>query len=151
MRGISKGRIMAEAKHGDTVRVHYTGTLDDGTKFDTSAEREPLEFTIGEGTLLEAFESAVTGLCPGESTRVKVPAEAAYGQRRDALVGQLPRTQLPNDLTPEIGMQLQLQPPEGQPVVMTIIAMDDDRITLDGNHHLAGQNLNFDISLLEIL
>jgi peptidylprolyl isomerase len=151
MFGISKGEIMAEAKNGDTVKVHYTGTLEDGSKFDSSAGRDPLEFTIGEGKLLKPFESAVMGLSPGESIRVNIPAEEAYGQRRDELVGQVSRDQLPDDLSPEVGMQLQLQPPQGQPVVMTVIEMDDERITLDGNHQLAGQDLNFDIELVEIL
>jgi FKBP-type peptidyl-prolyl cis-trans isomerase 2 len=146
-----KGEMMTTAKTGDAVKVHYTGTLEDGTLFDSSEKRgEPIEFTIGEGQLLGKFEEAVVGMEPGEEKAVKIEAGEGYGPRRDELVGKIPNTQLPEDLSPEVGMQLQVQTPEGQPMVITVVGVGDDHIVVDGNHILAGQDLNFDIKLMEI-
>ncbi|HET7320914.1 MAG TPA: peptidylprolyl isomerase [Longimicrobiaceae bacterium] len=141
---------MAEAKAGDTVRIHYTGTLDDGTVFDSSREREPLEFTLGEGRVIAGFDDAVTGMEPGESKSVHIPADQAYGPRRDELTMTVDRSEFPPQITPETGMQLQMQAPNGPPMVVTVTDIEDDKVTLDANHPLAGKDLNFDLELVEI-
>ncbi|GBC59398.1 peptidylprolyl isomerase [Desulfonema ishimotonii] len=141
---------MANAKSGDSVKVHYTGTLDDGSKFDSSVDREPMAFTIGQGQLLPMFEDAVVGLAVGESVNVSIPPENGYGLRREELIGQIPADKLPGDMTPAVGMQLQIQTPQGQPMILTITEVADAHVTVDGNHQLAGQNLHFEIKLVEI-
>ena len=141
---------MSQAKAGDTVRIHYTGTLDDGTQFDSSAGREPLEFTVGSGQVIPGFDKAVEGMAVGDSKKVNIPAEDAYGPRHDQLVQEVPRDALPDDLEPEVGMGLQAQGPEGQVMDLTVTAVAEDSITVDGNHPLAGQALNFDLELVEI-
>lgn len=140
---------MKTAAQGDTVRVHYTGTLDDGTVFDSSEGRDPLEFTIGTNTVIPGFESAVVGLKVGESTRVVIGPEDAYGPRLDGKVVVVERSRLPDEPEPEPGMVLQAQGPEGT-VLLTIADVEDDQVTLDGNHPLAGQQLTFKIELAEI-
>ena len=142
---------MSQAKTGDTVRVHYTGTLDDGSVFDSSEGRDPLEFTLGEQRVIPGFESAVDGLAIGKSVTTRIPPEEAYGDRRDDLVLEVERDQFPPDVEPEIGMQLALQQPNGQPVPVTITGLSDNAITLDANHRLAGQTLTFNIELVEIV
>jgi peptidylprolyl isomerase len=141
---------MAAAKIGDTVKVHYTGTLDDGTKFDSSIGGEPLEFKIGGGDLIRKFEDAVVGLIPNESVKVKIPAEEAYGLKREDLIASVPRNQLSPDISPELGMKLQVQTETGEPIVLRVIEINDSVIKVDANHELAGENLNFDIQLLSI-
>ncbi|HEX2951041.1 MAG TPA: peptidylprolyl isomerase [Armatimonadota bacterium] len=141
---------MAKAKAGDTVNVHYTGRLEDGTVFDSSESREPLEFTIGEGQVIPGFENAVVGLEPGESREVTIPADQAYGEHRDELVIKVPRSQVPPEVTPEVGQQLFLQQPNGQGVPVTISEVTDDAITLDANPPLAGKTLIFNIKLVDI-
>ena len=142
---------MARAKYGDTVKVHYTGRLDDGTVFDTSANGEPLQFTIGSGQIIPGFEQAVVGMNPGESKTVKIPAEDAYGQRREDLIIEVEKSQLPEGLKPEVGLQLQSRQPDGRIVVLTIADMTESHVTLDANHPLAGKDLTFDIQLVEII
>lgn len=141
---------MAQAKYGDTVMVHYTGKLSDGTIFDDSTDRDPLQFTIGEGQIIPGFEQAVVGMSPGETKTEKIPIEQAYGSHRAEMVLELDRNQMPPDLQLEVGQQLQLQPAPGQvmPVVVTYIS--DEKVTLDANHPLAGEDLVFDIQLVEI-
>ncbi|KPK01480.1 MAG: peptidylprolyl isomerase [Gemmatimonas sp. SG8_28] len=140
---------MKTAAQGDTVRVHYTGTLDDGTVFDSSEGRDPLEFTIGSNSVIPGFESAVVGLTVGESTRVVIGPEDAYGPRLDGKVVVVERSRLPEEPEPEPGMVLQAQGPEGT-ILLTITDVADDQVTLDGNHPLAGQQLTFEIELAEI-
>ena len=140
----------AMANDGNTVKVHYTGTLEDGTVFDTSVEREPLEFTLGEGTLIPGFEEAVRGMQVGQSKTVTIPAEEAYGQHTDNLVMTIERTQLPEGLDPEVGQQLQMQQPNGRPTVIIITEVSEKTVTVDGNHPLAGEDLTFEIELVEI-
>jgi len=142
---------MARAKYGDTVKVHYTGRLDDGTVFDTSANGDPLQFTIGSGQIIPGFEQAVVGMNPGESKTVKIPAEDAYGQRREDLIIEVEKSQLPEGLKPEVGLQLQSRQPDGRIVVLTIADMTESHVTLDANHPLAGKDLTFDIQLVEII
>ncbi|MGI9219447.1 MAG: FKBP-type peptidyl-prolyl cis-trans isomerase [Woeseiaceae bacterium] len=141
---------MSKAKSGDTVRVHYTGKLDDGTQFDSSAGKDPLEFAIGSGGVLPAFDSEVEGMTVGDSKSFKIEAEDAYGRRHDQLIQDVPREHLPEDMDPAVGMQLQAQGQDGQPINLVVTEVKDDTITVDGNHPLAGQALSFDIELVEI-
>jgi len=141
---------MTQAKSGDTVRIHYTGTLDDGTEFDSSAGRDPLEFALGGGQVIPGFDSAVDGMAIGESKSVTIPPEQAYGDRHEPLVQQVPKNALPEDMTPEVGMQLQSQSPEGQVMNLVVTEVEDDSVTVDANHPLAGQALTFAIELVEI-
>lgn len=141
---------MSNAKTGDTVKIHYTGKLDDGTQFDSSAGRDPLEFELGGGQVIPGFDTAVEGMAVGESKSVRIEPEQAYGPRHDQLMQQVPRDQLPDDLTPEVGMALQSQSPDGQVMVLMIAEVEEETITVDANHPLAGQALNFDIELVEI-
>jgi len=141
---------LSKVKDGDTVKVHYTGTLDNGEVFDTSENREPLEFTLGQGQLIPGFEKAVTGLAVGESTTVDIPSAEAYGEAREDLIISVPKNQLPEDVEPQIGMQLQVNQPNGQPVPVRVTAIGDEDLTLDANHPLAGQDLTFKIELVEV-
>ncbi len=142
---------MAKAQTGNTVKVHYVGTLDNGTQFDSSTGQDPLEFKIGEGMLLPMFENAVAGLEPGETVNVKIPAVEGYGLRNEGLVINIERTKLPPTIIPELGMKLQMQTKEGQPLLLTITDVQNDFIVVDANHELAGKDLNFKIDLVEIL
>jgi peptidylprolyl isomerase len=141
---------MAQAKSGDTVKIHYTGTLDDGTEFDSSAGREPLEFTLGSGEVIPGFESAVEGMAVDEKKTVSIAADDAYGPRREEMVQDVPKSALPPGLEPREGMALQAQGQDGRPLRLTVTAVGEDTITVDGNHPLAGQALNFDIELVGI-
>jgi len=142
---------MAEAKSGDTVRIHYTGTLGDGTQFDSSAGRDPLEFALGGGQVIPGFDSAVTGMSVGAQKTVTIDPDDAYGQRHDQLVQQVPRDTLPEDIDPAVGMQLQSQSPDGQIMNLVIVEIAEESITLDANHPLSGQALTFAIELVEIV
>jgi peptidylprolyl isomerase len=141
---------MSQAKSGDTVKIHYAGTLHDGTEFDSSAGREPLEFAIGSGQVIPGFDNAVDGMAVGESKTVTIPPGEAYGERHDQLVQEVPKTALPEDMKPEVGMQLQSQSPDGQIMNLLVTAVEVESITVDGNHPLAGQALTFAIELVEI-
>ncbi|MFC2071584.1 peptidylprolyl isomerase [Chloroflexota bacterium] len=141
---------MKTAKTGDTVKVHYTGKLDDGTVFDTSKEREPLQFTIGEGQVIPGFEQAAIGMKLDESITVKIPVDEAYGPYREELVLVVERDQLPADLEPEVGQQLQMSQADGQIIVFTVTGISESSVTLDANHSLAGKYLTFEIKLMEI-
>lgn len=141
---------MAPARDGDTVKVHYTGKLADGTVFDSSKERDPLEFTIGEGRIISGFEQAVVGMSPGDSKTADVSPEEAYGPHRKEMVLVVERKELPEDLEPEVGQQLQLRQDDGRAVIVTITQASEANVTLDANHPLAGKDLTFDIELVEI-
>ena len=142
---------MTQAKSGDTVRIHYTGTLDDGTQFDSSAGREPLEFAIGSGQVIPGFDNAVDGMAIGENKTVTIPPDEAYGQRHDQLVQQVSRNALPDEMEPAVGMQLQSQSPDGQVMNLVVTEVADESITVDANHPLSGQALTFAIELVEIV
>lgn len=142
---------MTQAKSGDTVRIHYTGTLDDGTQFDSSAGRDPLEFELGGGQVVPGFDSAVDGMAVGENKTVTIAADQAYGDRHEQLVQEVPKSALPDEIEPAVGMQLQSQSPEGHVMNLVITDVADETITLDGNHPLAGQALTFAIELVEIV
>lgn len=142
---------MSTVKKGDTVKVNYTGKLNDGTVFDSSEDREPLEFTLGDGKLIPGFEEAVTGMEEGDSTTVEIPSDEAYGERRDDLELEVAKNELPDNVEPEVGMQLQMQQQEnGQAIPVQITKVEDDKVTLDANHPLAGKDLTFDIELLNV-
>ncbi len=142
---------MTTAKSGDKVRIHYTGTLEDGSQFDSSEGRDPLEFELGSGQVIPGFDSAVDGLAVGENVSVSIEPENAYGERSDQLVHQVPRDRLPGEIEPEVGMQLQAQSEDGYPLNLVITEVADEAVTVDANHPLAGQTLNFDIELVEIV
>ena len=141
---------MAQAKNGDTVKVHYTGKLDDGTVFDTSADREPLQFKIGEGQLIPDFEQAVIGMNPGDSKTVQIPSDKAYGPHHEEMVMEVDRSQFPEGLEPKVDQRLQVQQPDGQAYAVTVTDVSEAKVTLDANHPLAGKDLTFDIQLTEI-
>ena len=141
---------MAQAKNGDTVKVHYTGKLNDGTVFDSSEGREPLEFVVGTGEIIPGFEEAVIGMNEGETKTVTIPADKAYGPHNDELVLVVGREQVPPDLKVKIGDLLQVTLPDGHRVDVTVTALNDEAVTLDANHPLAGQDLTFEIELVSI-
>lgn len=142
---------MSQAKTGDTVHVHYTGKLDDGTEFDSSAGREPLEFAVGGGQVIAGFDKAVEGMTAGDTKSVRIPADEAYGSHHDQLVQEVPRSALPDEIEPVVGMRLQTPGPEGQAIQLVVTAVSPDSVTVDGNHPLAGEALNFDIELIKIV
>ncbi|RMD97446.1 MAG: peptidylprolyl isomerase [Calditrichaeota bacterium] len=142
---------MAQVKNGDTVKVHYTGKLQDGTVFDSSLDREPLEFTLGEGHLIPGFEQAVLGMNPGDKKTEVIPADLAYGPRRDELVLEVERDRIPPDIKPEVGLQLQMSSQDGRTTTVVISSVNESTVELDANHPLAGKDLVFDIELVEIV
>lgn len=142
---------MQKPKTGDTVRVHYTGTLEDGTQFDSSRGSEPLEFQMGRGQLILGFERAVADLGPGESCTVTLSPDEAYGDVDPQMQRDVPRTEMPDDLELEAGMILQGRDSEGRVDRFTVVAFDDEVVRLDGNHPLAGKALTFEIELVEIV
>lgn len=139
-----------QAKHSNTVKVHYTGKLEDGTVFDSSFNREPLEFTIGQEQVIPGFEEAVVGMNPGESKTVEIPADQAYGPYRQDMVIAVGRDQFPPDLEPEVGQRLQVRQADGQVTVVTVIEAAEEQVLLDANHPLAGQSLTFEIELVDV-
>jgi peptidylprolyl isomerase len=141
---------MKKAEQGNTIKIHYTGRLDDGTVFDSSREREPLEFTLGEGSLIKGFEDAVSGMAVGDTKTIHIPANEAYGERRDDLVLTVNKKQFPPDIDPKQGLMLSLRNPSGGMVEAMISEVTEDSVTLDANHPLAGKDLTFDLELVEI-
>jgi len=141
---------MSTAKNGDTVRVHYTGKLDDGSIFDSSMDRDPLEFTLGKGQLIPGFENAVLGMKEGETKTVKIAAADAYGARREDLIITVERTKVPAHINPEPGLPVQISQKDGSVFNMVITEVTDTHVTLDANHPLAGHDLTFDIQLVQI-
>lgn len=141
---------MAQVKDGDTIKVHYTGKLDDGTQFDSSVGSEPLQFTVGSGQIIPGFEEAVMGMGVGDEKTVQIPSGQAYGPHRDDMVLEVSRSQFPPDIDPQLGQQLQMRQTDNRVIVVTVTNLSDDAVTLDANHPLAGQDLTFDIELVEI-
>ncbi len=142
---------MTQVERDDTVRVHYTGKLEDGTVFDSSAEREPLEFTIGEDEIISGFEKAVVGMEPGESKTVEVSEEEGYGPHREELMLTVDREELPPNMEVEVGQQLQIRMEDGQTAVVEVVDVSESDLTLDANHPLAGETLTFEVELVEIV
>jgi peptidylprolyl isomerase len=141
---------MSQAKIGDTVKVHYTGKLDDGSVFDSSENEQPLEFTIGQGQLIPDFENAVVDMSPGDSTTVHITAENAYGPYHEEMVIVVNRSDLPENFEPSVNQRLQIRQESGREFAVTVIDVSENDVTFDGNHVLAGKDLTFDIQLVEI-
>ena len=140
---------MSEVKRGDNVKVHYTGKLADGSIFDSSDGGEPLEFAVGSGQVIQGFEEGVVGMKVGESRVVEIPVAKAYGERNDEMVIQAPIEQVPPDLNPELGMRLEMGGPNGELLRVVVVEITDTHITLDANPPLAGEDLTFEIQLVE--
>ena len=141
---------MTEAKENDRVKVHYKGSLQDGTVFDSSENRQPLEFTIGQGMVIPGFEKGVVGMCEGDTRVISIEAEDAYGAYREDLVGVVDKSRIPDDIDLKIGMVLQVRSPEGGVTNVVVSAITDNDVTLDMNHPLAGKELLFEVTLVEI-
>jgi len=141
---------MSEAKRGDTVRINYTGTLNDGQQFDSSEGREPLEFVVGSGQIIKGLDAAIPGMAVGDKKDVNVPCAEAYGEHNPEAKQAVPREQIPAEIPLEIGTQLQMQTPQGQVVPVTVAEVTEAEVTLDANHPLAGQDLNFAIEIVGI-
>jgi FKBP-type peptidyl-prolyl cis-trans isomerase 2 len=142
---------MAQAKQGDKVQLHYMGKLQDGTIFDSSRERHPLQFTIGEGKVIVGFEQAVIGMKVGEHKTARIPMEQAYGPHREDMVVTMDRSKLPPGVNPKIGQRLEMTQVDDQTSLVTVIDATESTLTLDANHPLAGKELTFDIELVGIL
>lgn len=141
---------MSQVKSGDTVRIHYTGTLADGVQFDSSAGREPLEFKIGGGQVIPGLEREMIGMASGEKKLIQIAADDAYGPHRPEGVQQVPRGDLPESIELAVGLELTASSPDGQSMRVMVTALDDEFVTMDANHPLAGKDLTFDVELLEI-
>ncbi|HEV2514457.1 MAG TPA: peptidylprolyl isomerase [Devosia sp.] len=142
---------MTQAKVGDVVRINYTGRLTDGTQFDTSAGKRPLEFTIGEGQVIKGLEAEVAGMAPGDKNTVTIPSDQAYGAHRPEAVQSLDRSKLPAGIDAKVGTQLQARTSDGNLLPITIVDLDDKSVKVDANHPLAGKDLIFDVELVEIV
>ena len=141
---------MARAKTGDTVKVRYTGISPNGARFDSTEVDKPLEFTIGKGIMIPGFEQAVIGMSVGDKKKVTIPPSLAYGERNESMTLDLPRLDIPNDIALELGMTLQASGPQGESLLLTVRGLTEETVTLDGNHPLAGRDLNYTIELIEI-
>ena len=141
---------MRQVKTGDTVKVHYHGRLTDGTTFDSSADSEPLEFEVGAGMMIPGFDSGVVGMEVGEKKTLNIPATEAYGDVQDDMFMEFPLDRFPPDMNPEVGMSLNMSNGQGQHFPVVIAEVKEEVVILDGNHPLAGQDLVFDIEIMDI-
>lgn len=146
----NRGSTMALVKEGDTITLHYRGSLDDGTVFDSSEGREPLSFKVGGGEVIQGFDDGVRGMAVGESRQINIPADQAYGEYYEELVRVVPRSGFPPDTTPAIGLAFEMELPDGESMTVRIIDVEGDDVTLDANHLLAGEALHFDVRLVSI-
>jgi peptidylprolyl isomerase len=144
-------KTTTKAKEGDLVKVHYTGKLKDESVFDSSLNDEPLEVTLGSGQVIPGFEKAVIGMGVGDSKTFEIAAAEAYGSYREELVVEIDKERIPGDLTVEVGQQLVLRQTEGPPIRVMVADMSDQSVTLDANHPLAGEDLTFEVQLIEIV
>jgi peptidylprolyl isomerase len=141
---------MTQAKAGDTVQFHYTGTLSDGSVFDSSEGRDPLSFTLGSGQIIPGLDAAIDGMSVGEQKTVTIPSEQAYGAHNPQNVQQIPRAQIPDHIPTEPGTTLQMQTPQGQAIPVVVAAADAETVTLDANHPLAGKDLTFAVEIVSV-
>ncbi len=141
---------MSHVKPGDTVRLHYTGTLTTGEIFDSSAGRDPLEFVVGSGQIIPGLDKAIPGMTVGEKKVVDIPCAEAYGPADPNALQTIPRSNIPDTVPVDPGTRLQMQTPDGRAVAVTVVESDAETVVLDANHPLAGQDLAFDIELVEI-
>ena len=141
---------MALVKEGDTITLHYKGSLDDGTVFDSSEGREPLSFKVGDGQVIQGFDDGVRGMAVGENRQINIPADQAYGDYYEELVRVVPRSGFPPDAPPAIGLAFEMELPTGESMTVRIIDVEGDDVTLDANHLLAGEALHFDVHLVSI-
>ncbi|QLE02737.1 peptidylprolyl isomerase [Galbibacter sp. BG1] len=141
---------MSQVKENDTVKVHYTGKLEDGQVFDSSLEREPLEFTLGQGQLIPGFENGILNMSVNEKKTINIPSSEAYGDVREELLQEIPKSELPENIEPKQGMGLVSRTPEGREIQLVVADVKDESIVVDANHPLAGKDLVFDIEVLEI-
>ncbi|SDG90825.1 FKBP-type peptidyl-prolyl cis-trans isomerase [Pelagibacterium luteolum] len=142
---------MTQAKHGDTVRIHYTGRLTDGTQFDSSDGRDPLEFQVGSGQIIKGLEEQIEGMAVGDKQTVTIPADAAYGPHRAEGVQTVPRAQIPDGVDTSVGARLQATGGDGRTMTLTVVDTSDAEITVDANHPLAGKDLVFDVELVAVV
>ena len=140
-----------QVKENDTVKVHYTGKLTDGQIFDSSLEREPLQFTLGQGMIIPGFENGVIGMAVGEKKTIDIPVAEAYGEVRNEMLFEVPKAELPQDIEPQVGMTLMSVSPEGQEFPLAIVEVKPETIVVDGNHPLAGKDLIFEVEVIEIV
>ena len=141
---------MTQVKENSTVKVHYTGKLADGQVFDTSEGKEPLAFTLGEGSLIPGFEKGLIDMKINEKKTINLTKDEAYGDPREDLIIEVPKTELPQEMTPEVGMGLVSRTPEGQEMNLMVVEVREETVVLDGNHPLAGKDLIFDLEVVEI-
>tara|TARA_R110002110_G_scaffold278023_2_gene493296 strand:+ start:6734 stop:7162 length:429 start_codon:yes stop_codon:yes gene_type:complete len=141
---------MTLAKAGNTVQIHYTGTLQDGSVFDSSDGRDPLEFQLGSGQIIPGLDSAIDGMAAGEQKTVTIPAAEAYGDYQDEARQTIPREQIPADIPLDVGTMLQMQTPDGNAVPVQVAEVTDDAVTLDANHPLAGKDLTFAVEVVSV-
>jgi peptidylprolyl isomerase len=141
---------MTQAKSGDTVRIHYTGTLQDGSVFDSSEGRDPLEFQLGSGQVIPGFDDGVTGMTVGEKKTIEIPCDQAYGAINPQAMQNVPRAEIPDHIPLDLGTQLQVQAGNGQTMMVVVANVTEDTVTLDANHPLAGKDLTFALELVEI-
>lgn len=141
---------MQQVKNGDTVKVHYHGRLTDGTTFDSSEGRDPLEFKVGAGNVIKGFDTAMVDMKVGDKKTVEIPVDEAYGQRREDMLMEYPKTDFPDDMTPEQGLQLHMSDNQGNVFPVVIAEVKEEVVVLDANHPLAGKDLIFDIELVSI-
>ncbi len=141
---------MAHAQQGSKVKVHYTGKYEDGSVFDSSLEREPMEFVIGEGQTIVGFEEAAVGMAPGDTKSVTLGPDKAFGDHEEERVQEVPRSHLPDDLELEVGTVLDVSSPDGENFNVRVMKLDEETVTLDANHPLAGETLSFDLEMVEV-
>ncbi len=142
---------MSKVKSGDRVKIHYSGSFEDGTVFDASEGRAPLEFTVGAQEVIKGMEDALIGMSPGESKKEVIAPERAYGMRNPEMAVEVERKNMPEDMAPVVGHQVKITQDDGSTIVAQVTAVTEEHVTLDANHPMAGKELTFDIELLEII